>query len=125
MPNKSNYYIHNVDYSPSGYDEYFEYDFLEKLGEVERGSIVTPKGDSKYWIAFEGRIGEYWTSQLAFKCSYSPEPLTMNSENHEYYTFSASQYGFQIPWGFDVNMGTIFPISTGSVQWGSDSLIGD
>jgi len=66
-------YIDNVDYSSSGYDLYFEYDQLEKMGEFgechyceHHGNYTwlwhrMPIGNSKEWLAYSGRIGDYWT----------------------------------------------------------------
>ena len=119
-------YIDNVDYSPSGYDEYFPYDFLEKLGEVDRGDLVTPRGNSKYWIAFEGRFGTYWTITIPFYGPVgtpSPGPLTMNGENHEYYAFT--QGAFEYHWGFDKAKGDIRPLTDAHFYWKPDPPRGD
>ena len=120
-------YQDNVDYDPSGHDEYFPYDFLEKLGETDHEDLVTPRGNSKYWIAFEGRFGSYWTLNAwwilrAFSSS-SPGPITMNGENHEYYTFTNEDFGSH--WGFDNPEGEIKGLSDASIYWDPDSPDGD
>lgn len=63
-------YIDNVDYSPSGHDLYFQYDYLEKLGEIKLSyeahgytwfSHYDPlKTSSKSWLCFVGRFGQHW-----------------------------------------------------------------
>jgi len=137
-------YQDNVDYNPSGHNEYFPYDFLIKLGEVDRKSNITvhghtwdyhviPRGNSKYWIGYEGRAGDYWVEGYAgitFK-SFSPGPITCNSENHEYYYFTHGTPG--VPWNFSTELvlgdewieWIIGAITDISISWVSDKPDGD
>ena len=83
----------NLDYDPSGRDEYFPYDVLDNMGEAEeRNGIVLPKGSSPSWIAFQGRFGEYW--QSPFVATPSPGPL---ASREAFYSFHELKEGGR--WG--------------------------
>ncbi len=65
-------YKDEVDYILDGNTEYFNYDYLEKLGETGDKSpysihgysypthAILPPGNSKEWLGFPGRVGKSW-----------------------------------------------------------------
>ncbi len=98
-------FIDNVDYDPAGYDLYFEYDYLEKLGEYKQQLFAhdwnwaqhyEPVGPSKLWLNFIGRFGEFWAGTCNFFDDQTASPLSPIFPNHEWLSFTEdySQYGF-------------------------------
>lgn len=100
-----------MDYDPAGNDLYFEYDYLEKLGEYKQQLIshgwtwvqhYEPVFPTKYWLTFVGRFGDYWAESCAPFSSGTPtfSPLSpIYGNNHEWLNFTEnySQYGFGNP----------------------------
>ena len=98
-------YADNLDYSSSGYDLYFEYDKLEKMGElykesVTHGNIIYNnhhhiKG-GKHWLAYVGRVGDYWSN--AVTATYSPymPPFRINGEWKDF-TINTTEFGNEEP----------------------------
>lgn len=92
----------NVDYDPAGNDLYFEYDYLEKLGEIK--STVNAHGvewlvhfeatpSSKIWLPFIGRFGYHWASTCNVANTqhhFSPQSPAHGGISHEYYDFTIS-----------------------------------
>jgi len=75
---------------------YYEYDFMEKLGEIEYSEGwygYFPKGNSKYWLPFVGYVGDYYWNFVVGQGTYSPR---MPAFRRGYYsfTFNNSLYGF-------------------------------
>lgn len=119
----------NCDYDPSGWDFYFVYDYLEKLGEIsgEYNCVRHNQaylyhydylGNSKVWLAYRGRMGEYWYNYVT--STPSPHPPSIG-DGHEYYShsidFSASGFG-------NDGIGDTF-FSEGTVSWEPDLPIND
>ncbi|MBC8485287.1 MAG: T9SS type A sorting domain-containing protein [Bacteroidetes bacterium] len=88
----------NVDYG-STCPLYFQYDYLEKMGEVykEYGAEIhdmtffyhnTPKGwDSKQWLAYTGWLGgEYWVVNVGLDIKATPPPISPG-QSIFYYNF--------------------------------------
>ncbi len=127
-------YVDNVDYYSSGYDLYFEYDYLEKLGEIELNNSAhghtylahyIPKKNSKYWLAYFGRMGGQWwnNSFLATPGPLMPPYDRGSGKSHEYYIFS---FNLSVD-GFGNEQGANIPylFLQGDVTWVSDSPTGD
>jgi len=121
-----------VDYEPSGHDLYFPYDYLDKMGEVKcetscerHGSTwlyhYDPSGNSKEWLAFVGRIGDFWTNGLTSTVSpCSPSMWANNSHEWTSFTEDYSTSGFG-------NESTSFLLGniTADVSWIDDGPFGD
>lgn len=152
-PNLSNdNYYDNADYEPSGYDLYFEYDFLENLGEFEQSPLQqasnggyypyahgyfwfehnVPKKFSKSWLTFIGRFGEFWLEScggffnwLGRAGTNSPLSPIYGDANHEWKSFTENYN----PWGFgnyssdNSFFGIVFTYIT--ITWDPDLLYGD
>lgn len=95
-------YRDNVDYSPTGYDLYFEYDLLEKMGELYSNyDISSTHGNTYYphyyilggkpWLAFVGRLGGFWSNAVAE--TISPKMPTFRL-GQEWYDFTSNLSGF-------------------------------
>ena len=119
-------YKDRLDYDPSGYDLYFPYDILIKLGEVSKQSFVEcpdsgytlefhsyPLGTgSKHWLAYRGRTG--WFNHTGSPFMPAKESA---SPAHEWTFFSDSpNFG---------NNGFIFFLIESFVSWISDDAVGD
>jgi len=129
-------YQDNVDYDPSGYDEYFGYDFLQNLGDAchyenfvlhghEWDYLTIPQNNAKYWIAFDGRIGDNWTEDIpVYGPIGTPSPglIATNYEGHEYYYFTQGSSGSH--WG-NSPPGEVPPFTSGHVYWYPDPSEGD
>ncbi len=104
-------YKDNVDYDPTGYDLYFEYDFLDKLGEFSESPLqqasnggyypyahnyywfehYEPTKSSKVWLTYAGRIGNYWGEGclgIGYQNSPSPAMPVYGTDSHEWLTFT-------------------------------------
>lgn len=96
-------YIDNVDYDPSNYDLYFQYDYLEKLGEIKTStnahgytwfSHYDPlKTSSKHWLCFVGRFGEHWAEVCFGQPAGTNSPLSpvfdlSGKPSHEWKSFT-------------------------------------
>jgi len=121
----------NVDYDPTGHNLFFEYDYLEKLGEVKYENNayrhgytflfhIDPLKKSKEWLAFVGRMGEFWSNAVA--ATRSPYSPAYGGISYEYYSFteSYSVFGF----GNEQSTGDSF-FTNGTIQWLSDLPDGD
>ncbi|GEM_PF-2523974 len=121
-------YRDNVDYSPSGRDLYFEYDKLEKMGELYSDYSIGSFHNSTFyphyymlggkpWLAFIGRVGGYW--EEPFKAA-TPSPLMptfRSSVEWIGFTINSSGFGNAEPfiWGnLDIfNISYVSDLSTG------------
>ena len=116
-------YKDRLDYDPSGYDLYFPYDILIKLGEVSKQSLVEcpdsgyslefhsyPLGSgSKHWLAYRGRTG--WFSHTG--SPFMPAKESANP-SHEWTFFTDSP-----------NFGNIFFLFEVVIFWILDDAVGD
>ncbi|MCK5686178.1 hypothetical protein KAJ27_18745 [bacterium] len=119
-------YIDNVDYNSSGNDLYFEYDKLEKMGKCYENSNISGvhghtyyphyeiKG-GKHWLAYVGRVGDYWTS--AVTATYSPKMPPFRT-NVEWRNFTMDTSGFGNEIGFFKDLAV-------EIYWVNDSVEGD
>lgn len=106
----------NLDYDPSGRDEYFPYDLLENMGEAEeRSDLILPKGSSKPWIAFQGHFGRYW--QALFVSTPSPGPL---ASSRAFYSFHEPAESDR--WGLATKNHVLYRLI---VSWKQDRPDGD
>ncbi len=102
-------YRDNVDYEPSGYDLFFEYDKLEKLGETyftnyhklnnNEGELVPGYHyyiqGGKDWLAFNGNVGGYWVNDV-FTKTLSPK-MPPFRRYVEWSGFTINESGFGNP----------------------------
>ena len=111
-------YYDNVDYDPSGYDLYFDYDYLENLGEYEQSPLQQasngnyypyahgyfwlehnmPRKFSKDWLTFVGGFGESWIGNCwvlinGGLSTDSPVSPVYEDKNHEWKNFTEN-YSF-------------------------------
>jgi len=128
-------YLDHVDYEPSGYDLYFPYDYLDKMGGIkyetscERHGCTwfyhcDPSGNSKEWLAFVGRIGEYWSKSYGIASVAKPSPKSPSmwaNKSHEW-TSLTENYSSS---GFGNDGYNFFDIITGDVSWIEDYPFGD
>ena len=82
------------DYTTS--QSFFEYDFMEKLGEIEYKSSQNGyywKGNSKEWLPFVGYVGDYYWSSFFSQGTHSPR---MPAFRRGFYSFTinSSTHGF-------------------------------
>lgn len=119
-------YVDRVDYDQSGYDLYFQYDYLEKLGEVTKEILVEcpdsgyslefhsyPCGSgSKHWLAYRGKLGDFLHSGSPFMPAKNPP-----NPSHEWWSFTnSSNFGNTDQWEFVYSM---------YIYWITDNGIGD
>lgn len=126
-------YKDRLDYEPSGYDLYFPYDQLIKLGEITKETYVRcpdsgykleyhcyPIGPiSKHWLAYIGRLGNYGGIVGARKKSPFM-PAKEAGDSHEFWGFSigAPYLGF----GNDTDS---YLVAGSWTEWHPDDNIGD
>lgn len=122
-------YTDNVDYSPSGYDLYFPYDYLENMGEILVCYYCTyhdqtwtqhrmPRGPSKEWLAFIGYFGDWWRrSSPPVTHTYSPKSPANNRYWRDF-TYNSLTDGFGNELGFFGNIVV-------EISWVNDPSAGD
>ena len=129
-------YYDNVDYG-SACPLYFQYDYLEKMGEVdveygveEHGmffiSHYAPKGNSKDWLAFTGWFGgQYYSTNVYITVLGTPPPVSPGG-NPFYYWFPVDYDEFghseHIEHGFP---NIILFWQVGFFDWAADPVWGD
>ena len=106
-------YIDNLNYYNSSYDLYFEYDKLEKMGEIYKESVTHGniiynnhhhiKG-GKHWLAYVGRVGDYWSNLTASTHSPYMPPFRTKVEWDDF-TVDTDGFGNEEPFilgAFDI-----------------------
>ena len=111
--NNNEHFWDNVDYNPSGYDLYFEYDKIENLGEFQESPLQQASNGSMYpyahsqywfehyepvkyskpWLTFTGRFGDYWGIQCIpitkiHESTESPLSPVYGGDSHEWLKFT-------------------------------------
>jgi len=119
-------YVDRVDYSPTGYDLYFPYDQLAKLGEITKENYVEcpdsgytleyhcyPIGStSKHWLAYIGKLGDFYHTGPPFMPAKDP-----GNPSHEWTEFTDSpDFGNNNTWGGLYEM---------DIDWVPDNALGD
>jgi len=111
---------------PSGYDLYFPYDQLIKLGEITKETYVRcpdsgykleyhcyPLGtESKHWLAYIGKLGDFNHTGSPFMPAKNP-----GNPSHEWMDFTVStSFG---------NNGWYGWIAASNISWITDDAVGD